>query len=112
MRGRCAASPGPGGSFRPGPRPPLLPRIAMHNVIGLVVLISITALLVWSSLRALRIKSSLLKWSSMGLAALLAAAVSLASALTIAGLHKLHARSAPIPDLSVARTPAQPHPRH
>ena len=81
----------------------------MHNVIGLVVLISIAALLVWSSIRALRIKGRLLKWSSMGLAALLAAAVSLASALTIAGLHKLHARSAPIPELSVGRTPEQVH---
>jgi mono/diheme cytochrome c family protein len=81
----------------------------MHNLIGLAVLISITAFLVWSSIRASRIKSSLLKWGSVGLAALLAAAVALASALTIAGLLKLQTRSAPIPELSVGRTPEQVH---
>jgi mono/diheme cytochrome c family protein len=81
----------------------------MHNIAGLLVLISIAAFLVWSSIRALQIKSSFLKWSSVSLAALLAAAASLASALTIAGLHKLHARTAPIPELSVGRTPELVH---
>ena len=81
----------------------------MHSVIGLVMLISVAALLGWSSIRALRIKSSLLKWSSVGLSALLAAAVSLASALTIAGLLKLQTRSAPIPELYVSHTPEQVH---
>ena len=41
------------------------------------------------------------------LTALLAAAVCLVSVLTIAGLFKLHARSAPVPDLKVAGTAEQ-----
>jgi mono/diheme cytochrome c family protein len=81
----------------------------MHNLIGLAVPISITAFLVWSSIRALRIKSSLLKWGSVGLATLLAAAAALASALMIAGLLKLQTRSAPIPELNVGRIPGRIH---
>jgi cytochrome c553 len=41
------------------------------------------------------------------LTALLAVAVSFVSVLTIAGLFKLHARSAPVPDLKVAGTAEQ-----
>jgi len=82
----------------------------MNNVIGLVMLIGITALLVWSTIRALRMKSRLLKWGGVGLTALLATAFSLASALTIAGLLKLQARSAPIPELKLGgRTLEQVH---
>ncbi len=79
----------------------------MHSVIGLVMLIATAALLVWSSIRAWRAKSNLLKWGGVGLTALLSAAVFLASVLTIAGLFKLHTRSASVPDLKVAGTPEQ-----
>jgi hypothetical protein len=47
----------------------------------------------------------LLKWSGVGLAALLAVAVSSVSALTIAGIVRQHARNAPVPDLKVEATP-------
>jgi heme/copper-type cytochrome/quinol oxidase subunit 2 len=79
----------------------------MLIVIGLVMLIATAALLIWSSIRAWRQKNSALKWGGVGLAALLAAVVSLVSALTIAGLFKLHTRNAPVPDLNVAGTPKQ-----
>src|SRR5215831_4015606 len=79
----------------------------MLNVIGLVMLIATAALLAWSSVRAWRQKNSFLKWGGAGLGFLLATAVSLVSVLTIAGLFKLHTRSAPVPDLKVAGTPEQ-----
>ena len=79
----------------------------MFNVIGLVILIATAALLIWSSIRAWRQRNSFLKWGGTGLVALLATAVSLVSVLTIAGLFKLHTRSAPVPDLKIAGTPEQ-----
>jgi mono/diheme cytochrome c family protein len=79
----------------------------MLNVIGLVTLIAIAALLVWLSIRARRIKNSFLKWGGAGLAGLLAAVFGLVSLIMIAGLYKLHSRSAPVPDLKVAGTPEQ-----
>jgi mono/diheme cytochrome c family protein len=79
----------------------------MLNVIELVTLIAAAVSLVWTSIRAWSAKNSFLKWGGAGLAALLAAAVSSASVLMIAGLLKLHARSAPVPDLNLAATPEQ-----
>jgi mono/diheme cytochrome c family protein len=79
----------------------------MLNIIGLVMLIAVAALLAWSCGRAWRLKNSLLRWGGVSLAALLAAVVSLVSAVTIAGLFKLHARDAPVPYLKVAGTPQQ-----
>src|SRR5258708_23761476 len=79
----------------------------MDNVIGLVMMIAVAALLAWSSIRAWRAKNNFVKWSGASLAALLTAAVSLASALTIAGLFKLYTRNAPVPELKVAGTPEQ-----
>ena len=79
----------------------------MLNIFGLVMLIATAALLIWSSIRAWRQKNSFLKWGGAGLAALLAAVVSLVSGLTIAGLFKLHTRDAPVPDLKVAGIPEQ-----
>lgn len=92
---------------------PIRPRISrdrntfrgrMHNVFGLVMLIATAALLVWSSIRAWRATNKLVKWGGVGLAAPLATAVSLTSVLTIAGMFKMHTRSAPVPDLKVAGT--------
>jgi hypothetical protein len=77
----------------------------MLNVIGLAMLIAIAALLIWSGFRACRVRSSFLKWGGVGLAAVLAVAVSSVSARMIAGMVKQHARRAPVPDLKVEATP-------
>jgi mono/diheme cytochrome c family protein len=77
----------------------------MQNIIGLTALIAIAALLIWSGFRAWRFRSNVSRWSGVGLAGVLAVAVSCVSALTIAGMVKQHARNAPVPDLAVAATP-------
>jgi len=76
----------------------------MLNIFGLVMFIATAALLVWSSIRAWEVKNNFFKWGGVSLTALLAAAATFVSVLTIAGLLKLHARSAPVPDLKVAGT--------
>ena len=43
----------------------------MQNIICLIGLIAIAALLIWSGFRAWRIRNRFLKWSGLGLAALL-----------------------------------------
>jgi mono/diheme cytochrome c family protein len=77
----------------------------MQNIIDLISLIAIAALPTWSRFRVWRVRSSFLKWGSVGLAAVLAIAVSSVSALLIPGMVKQHARSTPIPDLKVEATP-------
>src|SRR5262245_13452651 len=78
----------------------------MLNILGLVSMVAATALLVWAVIRASwQIRSNALKWGGVGLAAVLAVAVSFASTLAIAGMVKLHARSAPVPHLKVEATP-------
>src|SRR5262245_4928600 len=79
----------------------------MANVICLMGLITIVALLAWSGARAWRAKNSFVRWGGMGLAGALAVAAALPSTLMIGGLLKLHTRNAPVPNLEVARTPAQ-----
>lgn len=79
----------------------------MIDLFGLAMLITTAKLLAWSSLRAWRAKNRFIRWGGAGLAALLSAAVTLISVITIVGLFKLHARSAPVPDLKVAGTPEQ-----
>ncbi len=79
----------------------------MSNFLGLTMSITAAALLAWSSLRSWQAKNNFLKWGAAGLAALLSIAVSLAGVIMIAGLFKLHARSAPALDLKVAGTPEQ-----
>jgi mono/diheme cytochrome c family protein len=77
----------------------------MQNIISLVALIAIAALLVWSGFRTWRAKNRFLKWGGAGLLALLAVAVSSASALTAVGMIKQHSRWAPVPDIKVGATP-------
>src|SRR5260370_30353388 len=77
----------------------------MQNIICLIALIAIAALLTWWGFRGWRVRNSLLKWGRLGLAGVLAVAVSSVSALLIAGMLKQHARSAPNPDLKVEVTP-------
>ncbi|HMI10599.1 MAG TPA: cytochrome c [Bradyrhizobium sp.] len=79
----------------------------MPALLALITLIAAAALLAWSSLRASRAKNNFVKWGGAGLAALLSAAVTAVSVIMIVGLFKLHARSAPDPDLKVASTPEQ-----
>src|SRR5262245_857268 len=77
----------------------------MLDILGLVAMVVAAALLILAAIRAWRIKRNVLKWGGAGLAAVLAVAVSSASTLAIAGMVKLHARSAPVPDLEVEATP-------
>jgi mono/diheme cytochrome c family protein len=79
----------------------------MHNVVALLTLIAIVGLLVYASIRAARIKWTVVRWGGVGLSAVLAAAVSVLSVLTIVGLFKSQARYAPVPTLKVAGTPEQ-----
>jgi mono/diheme cytochrome c family protein len=69
------------------------------------MLIAIAVLAVWSGFRASRFRSSFLKWCGVGLASVLAVAVSSACAITIVGMVKQQARRAPVPDLKVETTP-------
>jgi mono/diheme cytochrome c family protein len=77
----------------------------MIKILGLVEMVATAALLIWSGFRAWRVRNRFLKWGGVALAAVLAVAVSSVSALTIAGMVKQHARSAPVPDLKVEATP-------
>ncbi|WP_426436638.1 c-type cytochrome [Bradyrhizobium genosp. P] len=79
----------------------------MRNIVGLIALLVAAALLVRCGLRALRLKSRILKWGGAGLAAALTIAVSSVSAITAAGLVKQQGRAAPLPDLSVELTPVR-----
>jgi mono/diheme cytochrome c family protein len=79
----------------------------MLDLFGLAMLIIIAALLAWSGLRAWRTRNSFIKWGGGGLAAFLSTATALISVIAIIGLIKVHARSAPAPDLKVAGTPKQ-----
>ena len=79
----------------------------MLDLFGLAMLIIIAALLAWSSLRALRARNRFIKLGGGGLAALLSIATAFISVIAIVGLFKMHARSAPAPDLKVAGTPEQ-----
>jgi mono/diheme cytochrome c family protein len=77
----------------------------MRDIVGLIVLIAIAVLLIWLAFRVCRVRHSMLKWSGVVLAAVLAVAVSSVSALTITGMVKEHVRRAPIPDLNIETTP-------
>jgi mono/diheme cytochrome c family protein len=79
----------------------------MIYFLGLAMLIATAALLAWSSLRAWRAKNGFLRWCGTSVAALLSTAVTSVSVIMILGLVKLHARSAPAPDLRVVGTPEQ-----
>jgi mono/diheme cytochrome c family protein len=79
----------------------------MLNILLLAALIVAVVLLIWLCTRAWRNKNFLVKWFGTGLAALLTAAVALVSLVMITGLVKLHARSAPLPELKVAGTQDQ-----
>jgi mono/diheme cytochrome c family protein len=77
----------------------------MQNIAALMVLIAVTALLVWSGFRTLRVKRRVVRWGGAALLALLSVAALSASALTSRGMIKQHSRSAPIPDIKVEAAP-------
>ena len=76
----------------------------MFELFALATLMLIAALLAWWGLRAWRTKNGLVKWGGAGLAALLSTAATLISLISIVGLFKLHARSAPAPVTKVEGT--------
>jgi mono/diheme cytochrome c family protein len=77
----------------------------MFELFALAALMLVAALLAWSGLHAWRTRNGLVKWSAAGLAALLSTAAALMSLISIVGLFKLHARSAPAPVTKVEATP-------
>jgi hypothetical protein len=77
----------------------------MWNIVALMALIAVVVLLIRSGAYSWRAKSGFLKWSGVGIAALLTIPVTSVSALTIVGMTKQHARRAPVPDLRVEATP-------
>src|SRR5258708_13440736 len=79
----------------------------MLIVVVLMMLLVAGAFLTRSGSRGWRNENIALKWVGAGLAAVSAAAVALVSVLMIAGLAKLHARSAPTPVIKVAGTAGQ-----
>jgi mono/diheme cytochrome c family protein len=81
----------------------------MFETVDLVVQIVIAALLAWFGVRASRSQNRLLKWAGAGSAFFLAVVASVTIVLTGAGLLKLSARTAEIPNLTVAGTTSQIH---
>jgi mono/diheme cytochrome c family protein len=77
----------------------------MLNSLGLVAMVAAATLLAWAGIRAWRVSNGFLKWGGAGLAAVSVVVASSASALTLVGMVKQHARSAPVPDLKVEATP-------
>ena len=75
------------------------------NLVELIALVGITVLLIWSAVRSRRIGHPLLSWAGLITAALLAIAVSGATAVAFTGLVKQHARSAPLAELKVEISP-------
>jgi len=79
----------------------------MLDFLGLAILIIIAVLFGWVSLRARWAKSALIQWGGAIPAASLSAVVALIALITVNGLFKLHARSAPAPLTKIAGTPEQ-----
>ncbi|WP_213775257.1 cytochrome c [Bradyrhizobium sp. dw_78] len=81
----------------------------MLNAFCLTILVVLSATLAFWAMRAWRSKHRLLKWGGGSLAGLAAAAFALPAVLIVAGLYKLQARHAPVPDLKIAMTSEQIH---
>jgi hypothetical protein len=64
----------------------------MWNIVTLTAMIAIVALLIRSGAYSWRAKSGFVKWSGVGIVALLTIPVSSVSALTIVGMVKQQAR--------------------
>ena len=79
----------------------------MPTALSPLILLATVALPILCGVRAARLENPLLRWSAVGLAALLAAGISTLTVLSVAGLIVVHSRSAPVPALHVAGTAAQ-----
>jgi hypothetical protein len=79
----------------------------MLNVICVAVLIAMVALLVRATVWVWRARIAFLKWAGVSIGVVLIAIFAAAASVMTAGLYRLHARSAPVPDLKVAGTPEQ-----
>ena len=79
----------------------------MLDFLGPALLIIVAALFGRLSLRARQARSAIIKWGGTGLAVSLSAVVALTALITVNGLFKLHARSAPASLTKVAGTPEQ-----
>jgi mono/diheme cytochrome c family protein len=79
----------------------------MIDTVSPALLAILSVLLAWCSVRAWRSKKALLKWAGAGSAALIAVVVFVPAVLMSAGLVQRSARTAAIPNLTVAGTPDQ-----
>jgi cytochrome c553 len=76
----------------------------MHNLIVFAALLAAAALLAWLSLRLRSVKSLFLRWAGIGAADLLALTLVLICAAAATGFYKQSLRSAPVPELRLARS--------
>src|SRR5450756_906351 len=81
----------------------------MLNALCLTILVVLSGTLAFGAIRTRRLKYPILRWGCVSLAGLAAAAFALPAVLMVAGLHRLQARHAPVPDLKVAMTPERIH---
>src|SRR5258708_24602260 len=79
----------------------------MSNVISLVILITAATLAAWAAAAARRAHSHLIRRGGAGLAGLSALIISSLAVLTIVGMYRMHARTAPIPHIQIAGRLAQ-----
>jgi mono/diheme cytochrome c family protein len=81
----------------------------MLNIVLVLIVLAGGGLLFLSGVRTWHAQSRLVKWAVTPLVVMSASAVCFAGVLMLAGLSKMHARSAPAPDLMAASTPQQIH---
>ncbi|HVJ50879.1 MAG TPA: c-type cytochrome [Aliidongia sp.] len=79
----------------------------MSNIIALAILLIAAGMLVWASFRVRRAENAFLRWGGSGLMGVSALAAFVAAGFALAGLVRLHGRSAPVPEVRVAGTPEQ-----
>jgi mono/diheme cytochrome c family protein len=77
----------------------------MWNIVALTALIAVVVLLIRLGAYSWRAKSGFVKWSGVGIVALLTIPVSSVSALAIVGMVKQQARRASVPEVRVEATP-------
>ena len=79
----------------------------MLNITFLVIVLAGSALFVWLSARAWRLKMAFARWGGLSLSLLLAGLFGVAGVVMLIGLQKAHSRSALVPDMKVASTVEQ-----
>jgi mono/diheme cytochrome c family protein len=79
----------------------------MFNVICVTVSIAMVALPVRMTIWAWRARIAFLKWVGVSIGVVLTVIFAAAASVMTAGLYRLHARGAPVPDLKVAGTSEQ-----